>query len=152
MLTIMKTTVVTLIIIAFFTSPETNLDYSNLEHVVGTEPKIILQLDSIDEEFEEYPVEDYVEDTYVDTECQDCLRSVETDSCMEVHSDCLDLPDCADWLACVGWCEAYEGEDDCYNQCDEHFIDNEMVEIDFRICACETCGMECRTLCGVEGY
>lgn len=106
-----------------------------------------------EEEFEEYLVEDYFEGLYIDTECQECLASAETDGCLEVHSDCFDLPDCTDWISCVGWCEAYEGDDDCYFQCDEAFITNEEVQVDLRICACDMCGVKCRALCGVEeGY
>lgn len=109
--------------------------------------------DEVAEEFEEYPVEDYFDGTYTDTECQDCLAFAETDGCLEEHLDCQDLPDCSDWLACVGWCEAYEGDDECYTQCDDAFIDKKEVETDLRNCACEMCGVKCRVLCGVkEGY
>jgi len=112
-----------------------------------------LQLDDkIEDEFEEYRVEDYIDEMYTETECQDCLLSAEADGCLEVHSDCIDLPDCSDWSSCVGWCDAYEGDDDCYLQCDESFIDNDSVEVDFRICVCEKCGMYCRALCDVEGF
>lgn len=110
-----------------------------------------LPVEDVDLEFEEYPFEDYYEGTYVETECQDCLISADLD-CLDVHTDCLDLPDCSDWLTCVGWCEAYEGDDECYAQCDDAFIDKKEVESDLRNCACELCGMKCRALCGVEGY
>lgn len=107
----------------------------------------------IEDEFEEYPVEDYFDGTYVETECQDCLESATSDGCLEVHSDCLEQPDCIDWLSCVGWCEAYEGDDDCYDQCNNAFVDNDKVENKLRSCACEMCSINCRVLCGVkEGY
>lgn len=109
--------------------------------------------DEIAEEFEEYPVEDYFEGTYLDTECQDCLASVESNGCLEEHLDCLELPDCSDWLSCVGWCDAYEGDDDCYLRCDYAFIDKKEVEVDLHSCTCEMCSIKCRVLCGVkEGY
>jgi len=108
---------------------------------------------NIDDEFEEYPVEDYFDEMYTETECQDCLRSSESDGCLEVHTDCLDLPDCTDWISCVGWCEAYEADDDCYEQCDLAFIDSKKVEVNLRLCVCELCAINCRVLCGVkEGY
>jgi len=119
--------------------------------VIAAEPSVLTTDDDIWQEFEEYPVEDYFEGTYIETECQDCLVSAEMD-CLEVHSDCFDLPDCSDWLTCVGWCEAYEGDDDCYTQCDDSFIDSHNVQVSLQICTCELCGMKCRALCGVEGY
>lgn len=117
-------------------------------------PDVVSLIDNeIIEEFEEYPVEDYFDETYVETECQDCLISAETDGCLEIHADCLELPDCSGWLSCVGWCEAYEADDDCYVQCDVAFIDRKSVQVDLHVCACEMCAMQCRTLCGVtEGY
>lgn len=139
--------------IAIFTVSESQPSSSNFE-VKNVSEELASQVGSgsIDEEFEEYPFEDYFEGTYLETECQDCLASATADECLEVHSDCLDLPDCSDWSSCVGWCEAYEGDDDCYFQCDESFIDNEDVEVDFRICVCEKCGMQCRALCDVEVF
>lgn len=137
---------------------------------LSEEPKVLVRSDShvtkkdvvtlpkedkfeIEDELEEYPVEDYFDGTYIETECQDCLASTMTDGCLEVHSDCLDQPDCIDWLSCVGWCEAYEGDDDCYQRCDNAFIDNKKVQIDLKLCACEMCSINCRVLCGVkEGY
>jgi len=107
---------------------------------------------STNEEFEEYPFEDYIDYSYVETECQDCLISAEADGCLEEHVECLELPDCIDWLACVGWCDALEADDDCYDMCDSGFIDLRVVETDLRTCACDMCGMYCRTLCGVESF
>lgn len=86
------------------------------------------------------------------TECQECLISAEQEKCIDIHPSCLELPDCSNWLACVGWCDAYEADDDCYSKCNDNFVDVAEVEIDLRNCACEFCGSKCRILCGVEGY
>jgi hypothetical protein len=120
-------------------------------------PNMPVEFDVVDceveDEFEEYPIEDYFEGTYVDTECQDCLASAAYDGCLEVHTDCLDLPDCYGWLICVGWCDAYEADDDCYSQCNDAFIGDDQIESDLRTCTCNMCALRCRILCGVEeGY
>jgi len=123
-------------------------------HKHGVDDDVLLheELDDDTNEYEEYTVEDYAE-AYIDTDCQKCLGSTDVDKCYAQSVDCLDLPDCTDWVACVGWCEAYEGDDDCYARCSDAFIDDVDVEVDLIICACEACGTDCRVLCGVkEGY
>ena len=131
-----------IITIVVLTNPESQ-SYSIVKELPNNTEQA---LGEIPIEFENEEVDETV------TECQDCLTSAKIDGCFEIHSDCFDLPDCSEWLSCVGWCEAYEGDDDCYFQCDDNFIDKDEVEVDLRICACEICGMECRVLCGAESY
>lgn len=153
----MKNTVTTIFVFIFvfvflFGAPQAT-DSSPLASILNPPVEFDIVDCELEEEFEEYPVEDYFEETYVDTECQNCLASAEYDGCLEVHTDCLDLPDCSGWLACVGWCDAYEADDDCYSQCNDAFIGDDKVESDLRACTCDMCALRCRVLCGVkEGY
>lgn len=152
------TTILTTVIVFVFLfgarpiSQEPKVPIGNNTHV-PSDNKPLTKQPPIVEEIEEYPVEDYFDGTYVETECQDCLESATVDGCLDVHSDCLEQPDCIDWLSCVGWCEAYEGDDDCYDQCSAAFVDNKKAEDKLHSCACEMCSINCRVLCGVkEGY
>lgn len=131
-------TVVTLIIIAFFTCPESNKDYSNKSFITKAE--------SIAEKKEEYIMEDYSL-PYVETDCQDCLNFAIND-CSDIDASCLELPDCVDWFVCSGWCESDGLGSDCYEECDNAFIDSVTLNTNLKICACNSCALECHTLCG----
>lgn len=140
MLSYMSTTIVTLIIIAFFTSPESGLDYSNLEHIARNEP-------AMEEGFqkEEYIIEDYETKLYEENDCQDCLHSAE-DFCADINAECA-TGECSEWLDCIGWGDAYEGEADCYDECDEKFVKSDNANIELRICACNHCALKCKHMC-----
>lgn len=133
-------TVITLIIIAFFTCPEFNKDYSNKSFIAEA------NLKSIPERKEEYIIEDY-SPPYVETDCQDCLNFAISD-CSEIDASCLELSDCVDWLVCVGLCEADNSNSGCYKECDDVYVDSAALSVSLKSCACNSCSSECHDLCG----
>lgn len=141
MITYMPITITTLIIIAFFTSPESGRDYSNLEHVARAE-----QVVEVVEEKEEYIVEDYADGLYEENDCQDCLRSAATDECFEFE-ECVTTSECSDWIDCVGWCDAYNNGSDCYENCDRMYVKSKKTNSELNNCVCNRCSLKCRRLC-----
>jgi len=138
----MSIAVITLIVVAFFTCPESNKDYSNKSFVAAKpEEKSLIR-----EEKEEYIIEDY-SPLYVETECQDCLNFA-VSNCSEIDASCLEKPDCVDWFVCAGWCEADGSDSDCYEECDEAFVDSDTLNVNLKTCACASCSSECHDLCG----
>lgn len=138
MLIYMPITITTLIIIAFFTSPELNKDYSSLEHIARTECAGEIQK-------EEYVVEDYQEGLYDESDCQMCLRD-SMDDCIEVGDECVNTSECNDWVDCAGWCDETTTPA-CLDGCDADFVKSNKTNSDLKRCVCDHCSLKCQHAC-----
>ena len=83
-------------------------------------------------------------------ECDSCM-SLASETCVNLYTDCFNLDDCSEYLACDHYVDLTLNHSGCYPQCQTSFVETGSLSDDLKTCACSLCEFECEASCNFEG-